>query len=84
MFIDRWGLAWSFLPENIIDLSSAPVIRKSGKSIVHSLKKDYKTSITFPINDKFACMNDVINFLRTTAEELNVTHFFNVKFINYH
>jgi len=84
VFINRWGLAWSFLPENIIDLTSAPVIRKSGKSIVQSLKKDYKTLITFPMNDKFACMNDIINFLRTTAEELNVTHYFlNVKF-NYH
>lgn len=79
MFINRWGLAWSFLPENIIDLSSAPVIRKNGKSIVQSLKKDYKTSIILPINDKFACMNDVINFLRTTAEELNVTYFFTFK-----
>ncbi|GAB1859800.1 Putative methyltransferase METT10D [Camponotus japonicus] len=71
-YTTRWGLAWSFLPENIIDLSSAPVIRKSGKSIVQSLKKDYKTLITFPMNDKFACMNDIINFLRTTAEELNI------------
>ncbi|XP_011256451.2 U6 small nuclear RNA (adenine-(43)-N(6))-methyltransferase isoform X2 [Camponotus floridanus] len=33
-YTTRWGLAWSFLPENIIDLSSAPVIRKSGKSII--------------------------------------------------
>ncbi|XP_011256449.2 U6 small nuclear RNA (adenine-(43)-N(6))-methyltransferase isoform X1 [Camponotus floridanus] len=71
-YTTRWGLAWSFLPENIIDLSSAPVIRKSGKSIVQSLKKDYKTLITFPMNDKFACINDIINFLRTMAEELNI------------
>ncbi|CAL1689636.1 unnamed protein product [Lasius platythorax] len=68
----RWGLAWSFLPKNIVDLSSAPVIRKSGKSIVESLKKDYKTSITFPMNDKFSCMDDLISFLRTTTEELNI------------
>lgn len=75
-FVDRWGLAWSFLPKNIVDLSSAPVIRKSGKSIIESLKKDYKTSITFPMNDKFSCMDDLISFLRTTAEELNVTYYF--------
>lgn len=68
----RWGLAWSFLPKNIMDLSNAPVIRKSGKSIVQSVKKDFKTLITFPVNDKFSCMDDLISFLRTTAEELNI------------
>ncbi|KAM0726534.1 RNA N6-adenosine-methyltransferase mettl16 [Formica fusca] len=68
----RWGLAWSFLPKNVLDLSSAPVIRKSGKSIVQSLKKDSKTLITFPKNDKFSCMENLVSFFRTTAEELNI------------
>lgn len=76
VFVNRWGLAWSFLPKNVLDLSSAPVIRKSGKSIVQSLKKDSKTLITFPKNDKFSCMENLVSFLRTTAEELNVMHYF--------
>lgn len=76
MFVDRWGLAWSFLPKNVLDLNSAPVIRKSGKSIVQPLKKDSKTSIIFPKNDKFSCMEDLLSFLRTTAEELNVMYYF--------
>ncbi|KYM95659.1 PREDICTED: methyltransferase-like protein 16 homolog [Cyphomyrmex costatus] len=67
----RWGLAWSFLPQNVVNLTTAPVIRKRGKSIVGSLK-NYKTSITFPVNDKFSCVDDIINFLRVTAKELNV------------
>ncbi|XP_050451458.1 U6 small nuclear RNA (adenine-(43)-N(6))-methyltransferase [Cataglyphis hispanica] len=68
----RWGLAWSFLPKNVLDLNSAPVIRKSGKSIIQPLKKDFKTSIIFPKNDKFSCMEDLLSFLRTMAEELNI------------
>lgn len=68
----RWGLAWSFLPRDIVDLSSAPVIRKSGKSIIQTLKKDYKSSIIFSMNEKFSCMDDLISFLKTTAEELNI------------
>ncbi|XP_011164524.2 U6 small nuclear RNA (adenine-(43)-N(6))-methyltransferase isoform X1 [Solenopsis invicta] len=67
----RWGLAWSFLPQNVVNLTTAPVIRKRGKSIVRSLK-NYKTSITFPVKDKFSCLDDVVSFLRATAEELNV------------
>lgn len=66
----RWGLAWSFLPKNIVDLSTAPVIRKSGKSTMPF--KDDKTLITFPMKDKFSRMDDVIGFLNETAKELNV------------
>ncbi|KAL0131663.1 hypothetical protein PUN28_002893 [Cardiocondyla obscurior] len=67
----RWGLAWSFLSQNIVNLTTAPVIRKRGKSIVQSLK-NYKTSIIFPIDDKFSCIDDIINFLQATTKELNI------------
>lgn len=70
-YTTRWGLAWSFLPQSIVNLTTAPVIRKRGKSIVQSLK-NYKASITFPVEDKFSCKDDIISFLNTTAEELNV------------
>ncbi|EZA50536.1 Methyltransferase-like protein [Ooceraea biroi] len=71
----RWGLAWSFLPRSVVDLTTAPVIRKSGKSIVQSVKNTLKkeTSITFPIGDEFSCMDDLISFLTTTVKQLNVT-----------
>lgn len=75
IFVNRWGLAWSFLPQDVVNLTTAPVIRKRGKSIVPSLK-NYKSSITFPVEDKFSCIEDVISFLRATAEELNVMHHF--------
>ncbi|XP_014474028.1 PREDICTED: methyltransferase-like protein 16 homolog [Dinoponera quadriceps] len=67
----RWGLAWSFLPKNVVDLNIAPVIRKSGKSMVPPFK-DYKTLITFPVKDKFSSMDDVTCFLSTIAKELNI------------
>lgn len=70
-YTTRWGLAWSFLPQSVVNLTTAPVIRKRGKSIVRSLK-NYKTSIAFPAEDKFSCIDDVISFLRTTAKELNI------------
>ncbi|XP_011646547.1 U6 small nuclear RNA (adenine-(43)-N(6))-methyltransferase [Pogonomyrmex barbatus] len=70
-YTTRWGLAWSFVPQNIVNLTTAPVIRKRGKSIVRSLK-NYKISITFPMNDKFSYIDDMISFIRATAEELNI------------
>ncbi|XP_032674246.1 U6 small nuclear RNA (adenine-(43)-N(6))-methyltransferase [Odontomachus brunneus] len=66
----RWGLAWSFLPKNVLDLNTAPVIRKAEKSVMPLFEN--KTSITFPMNDKFSCMDDVISFLNSTAKELNI------------
>lgn len=72
--IYRWGLAWSFLPKEIVDLTTAPVIRKTGKSIVASVKKNDKILITFPAKDKFSRVDDLINFLKTTASELNVMY----------
>lgn len=78
-------MAWSFLPQSVVNLTTAPVIRKRGKSLVQSLK-NYKTSITFPMEDKFSCIDDIISFLRATAEELNVMHHFSpfdMKFVNY-
>ncbi|XP_067213904.1 uncharacterized protein [Linepithema humile] len=71
-YTTRWGLAWSFLPKSIVDLSTAPVIRKSGKSMTQILKKNYKTSITVPVKEKFLRMDDLIGFLKTTAEEINI------------
>ena len=73
--VHRWGLAWSFLPQNVVNLTTAPVIRKHGKSIM-GLLKNYKTSITFPVNDKFSCIDDIISFLKVTAKELNVMYYF--------
>lgn len=34
------------------------------------------------MNEKFSCMDDLISFLKTTAEELNVIISSNAKFIH--
>lgn len=68
----RWGLAWTFLPKNVIDLTNAPVIRKSGDYIAKLLREKRPTELQFPMQHKFSSFDNVINFLEETMEELNV------------
>ena len=68
----RWGLAWTFLPKDIIDLTSAPVIRKSGDYIARLLREQRPTEIQFPKQSKFPSFDKLINFLEETMEELRV------------
>lgn len=68
----RWGLAWSFLPKDVIDLTNAPVIRKSGDYIAKLLKEQRPTEIEFPLPDKFPSLDSLVNFLEESMEELNV------------
>lgn len=56
-----------------MDLSTAPVIRKTRNSTMPPIR-DHKTLISLPVMDKFSCMNDMINFLNATAKELNVIY----------
>ncbi|EFN83850.1 U6 small nuclear RNA (adenine-(43)-N(6))-methyltransferase isoform X2 [Harpegnathos saltator] len=70
-YTTRWALAWSFLPKDVMDLTTAPFIRKTRKSTA-PLIRDHKTLITFPVKDEFSSMDDVISFLSTTAKELNI------------
>lgn len=76
MFVNRWGLAWSFLPKDVIDLTTAPVIRKSGDYIAKLLKERRPTEIQFPMQHKFSSFDHLINFLEETMEEINVTFVF--------
>lgn len=68
----RWGLAWSFLPMDVINLTNAPVIRKSGDYIAKLLKEQRPTEILFPMRDKFSSFDNLINFLEELMEELNI------------
>ncbi|XP_034188511.2 U6 small nuclear RNA (adenine-(43)-N(6))-methyltransferase [Osmia lignaria lignaria] len=68
----RWGLAWSFLPKDVIDLTTAPVIRKSGDYIAKLLRERRPTEIQFPMQHKFSSFDHVINILEETMEEINV------------
>ncbi|XP_017880618.1 U6 small nuclear RNA (adenine-(43)-N(6))-methyltransferase [Ceratina calcarata] len=68
----RWGLAWSFLSKDIIDLTNAPVIRKSGDYIARLLKEQRPAEIQFPMRHKFSSLDHLVRFLEETMEELHV------------
>ncbi|KZC13336.1 PREDICTED: methyltransferase-like protein 16 homolog [Dufourea novaeangliae] len=68
----RWGLAWTFLPKDVINLTNAPVIRKSGDYVAKLLKEKRPTEIQFPMPDKFSSFDNFINFLEESIEELHI------------
>ncbi|XP_043578408.1 U6 small nuclear RNA (adenine-(43)-N(6))-methyltransferase isoform X2 [Bombus pyrosoma] len=68
----RWGLAWSFLPKDVINLTNAPVIRKSGDYIAKLLKAQRPMEIQFPMRHKFASFDNLVNFLEEAMEELHI------------
>lgn len=57
---------------DVINLTNAPVIRKSGDYIAKLLKEQRPTEILFPMRDKFSSFDNLINFLEELMEELNV------------
>ncbi|XP_076232701.1 U6 small nuclear RNA (adenine-(43)-N(6))-methyltransferase isoform X2 [Calliopsis andreniformis] len=68
----RWGLAWSFLPKDVINLTNAPVIRKSGDYIAKLLREQRPTEIEFPMHDKFSSFENLVHFLEESMEELQI------------
>ncbi|XP_017755392.1 PREDICTED: methyltransferase-like protein 16 homolog [Eufriesea mexicana] len=68
----RWGLAWSFLAKHVINLTNAPVIRKSEDYVAKLLKERRPTEIQFPMQHKFSSFDNFVNFLEEIMEELNV------------
>ncbi|CAD1471370.1 unnamed protein product, partial [Heterotrigona itama] len=68
----RWGLAWSFLPKDVINLTNAPVIQKSGDYIVKLLREQRPTEIQFPMRHKFSSFDNFVNFLEEILEQLQI------------
>ncbi|XP_076278580.1 U6 small nuclear RNA (adenine-(43)-N(6))-methyltransferase isoform X2 [Lasioglossum baleicum] len=68
----RWGLAWTFLPKDIVDLTTAPVIRKSGDYVAKLLRKKRPTEIQFPMGDKVSSFDHLISFIEESMEELHI------------
>ncbi|XP_057321922.1 U6 small nuclear RNA (adenine-(43)-N(6))-methyltransferase [Microplitis mediator] len=67
----RWGLAWSLIPKDELDLSKAPVIRMKESNTDKS--KDYfSTELLFPFNNKFKTINDVTTGLKQWINELQI------------
>ncbi|KOX68641.1 Methyltransferase-like protein 16 [Melipona quadrifasciata] len=68
----RWGLAWSFLSKDVINLTNAPVIRKSGDYIAKLLREQRPTEIQFPMRDKFSSFDNFVNCLEEILEQLQI------------
>ena len=72
-FFYRWGLAWSFLPKDVINLTNAPIIQKSGDYIAKLLREQRPTEIQFPMRHKFSSFDNFVNYLEEILEQLQVT-----------
>ncbi|XP_033321603.2 U6 small nuclear RNA (adenine-(43)-N(6))-methyltransferase isoform X1 [Megalopta genalis] len=68
----RWGLAWTYLSKDAINLTSAPVIRKSGDYIAKLLRQKRPTEIQFPMKDKILSFDNLIDSIEESMEELHV------------
>ncbi|XP_078044506.1 U6 small nuclear RNA (adenine-(43)-N(6))-methyltransferase [Augochlora pura] len=68
----RWGLAWTHLSKDVINLTSAPVIRKSGDYIAKLLREKRPTEIQFPMEDKIRSLDHLIDFIEELMDELHV------------
>lgn len=65
-------MAWSFLSKDVVNLINAPVIRKSEDYIVKLLRQQRPIEIQFPIQHRFPCFDNLVNFLEEIMKELNV------------
>ncbi|KAK0174769.1 hypothetical protein PV327_010499 [Microctonus hyperodae] len=67
----RWGLAWSFVPKNQFDLTTAPVIRTKTYSNNNNLKKNV-TEFNVPLMGKFPTVDHAIAQLKLWVYELKI------------
>ncbi|XP_043472715.1 U6 small nuclear RNA (adenine-(43)-N(6))-methyltransferase [Leptopilina heterotoma] len=71
-FTKRWGIAWSFLPESVLNLSTAPTIRKNPE---YMEKKKYEKppfDIIFPPHGNLKNLQEVIASLKSCVRKLNI------------
>ncbi|XP_024941778.1 U6 small nuclear RNA (adenine-(43)-N(6))-methyltransferase isoform X2 [Cephus cinctus] len=69
----RWGLAWTFLSRDILDLTKAPVIRSKPDDTKTKRSTDrLPVDLIFPIQDPFFSCDDVVKVLKTWISDLNI------------
>ncbi|XP_043273170.1 U6 small nuclear RNA (adenine-(43)-N(6))-methyltransferase [Venturia canescens] len=68
----RWGLAWTFIPKEIIDLTNAPVIRTRDSCQTIKQSKDRPSEMVFPLGDKFHSVDQLVETLCTWIQELKI------------
>ncbi|XP_048509035.1 RNA N6-adenosine-methyltransferase mettl16 isoform X2 [Athalia rosae] len=69
----RWGLAWTFLPKDQIDLTTAPVIRTSGArtQLKHKAKKA-PSEIVFPAHSDITKAEELVAALKFWIQKLKI------------
>ncbi|XP_023288443.1 U6 small nuclear RNA (adenine-(43)-N(6))-methyltransferase-like [Orussus abietinus] len=65
-YTKRWGLAWSFLSRDKLDLTKAPTIAS------RQHKASLPVGVPIPKGDKFSSVNEVIIALKSFINEINV------------
>ncbi|KAG7208917.1 hypothetical protein KM043_015097 [Ampulex compressa] len=68
----RWGLAWTFLAKDDLDLTKAPVIRKIEDTFKKISKQDYNVSIMFPMEEYFSSFTETIEALKKMLKDLHI------------
>ncbi|XP_033209595.1 RNA N6-adenosine-methyltransferase METTL16 [Belonocnema kinseyi] len=71
-FTKRWGLAWTFLPTNILDLSTAPTMRMKPEILERKKRERPPSEIIFPPHSKFGTVQDVVEALKFSLRDLNI------------
>lgn len=68
----RWGVAWTFLPKDAIDLTQAPVIRMKSQSFAKTMKERPPLEILIAKDDKFKDIDEIAEDIEKLRSELEV------------
>ncbi|XP_044015193.1 U6 small nuclear RNA (adenine-(43)-N(6))-methyltransferase, partial [Aphidius gifuensis] len=73
-YTKRWGLAWTFLSKDVLNLQTAPVIREKNdrKSLNKKSKDKFSVEFTFPLDDKWTDFELIIKSLKQWIQELKI------------
>ncbi|XP_034943490.1 U6 small nuclear RNA (adenine-(43)-N(6))-methyltransferase [Chelonus insularis] len=68
----RWGLAWTFMSKDQLNLSTAPVIRTRLVAAANKSKDHNTTELKFPFNDKYKNIENIITAFKEWINELKI------------
>ncbi|KAJ8679916.1 hypothetical protein QAD02_015703 [Eretmocerus hayati] len=69
-YTKRWGIAWTFIPKDAVDLSTAPVMRTRAE--MQKMKKDRSMEIVFPVREGLKTLDELSTALKKWISELQI------------
>ncbi|XP_023315531.1 U6 small nuclear RNA (adenine-(43)-N(6))-methyltransferase isoform X2 [Trichogramma pretiosum] len=69
-YTKRWGIAWSFIPKNMINFTTAPRIQVKEENL--KIKKDLPKKICFPSLPNLSCKEETMVRLKKIFSQLNI------------